>query len=696
MKKNKVIGLSLATILALQVGVFAQSEDIKNTSKLGDVEVIASDEDKESYTVKSMGTSTKLDLSIKDTPQSVSVFTRQKLEDQNINSLQDLLAKTPGITLNKWDERVSPTARGFKVDYYLFDGMPSYNMSANDIDLAMYERVEVVKGANGLTTGAGNPAMGMNFIRKHADSKEFTGNLNISAGSWNNYQATADVSMPLNEDGSVRGRFVVKKQDANSYMNRYEKSTDLFYGVVDMDLTDTTYLSIGAGYENLQRDGVRWGGLPAFYTDGTRTNYDRSKTVSGDWTYWDVKTKTYFTDLKQYIYDDISINLSLSQRDIETQTALAYFSGKVDKTTGLATGYPSRYSDVKHEKENNIDLYASIPFKVANLDQEIVVGTMFNKHKVTKYNWENANQSGVTIDPLNIADPGSNWTATGMNTLNNTTQKGIYLAGRFSLMEDLKLISGARVSSWEYEAEDGKGDRKFDNEVTPYLGLVYDINENHNIYTSYTSIFKPQNSRTESGNYLDPVEGASTEVGLKGSYFDDSLNASITLFKIEQDGVGEKIDGKFVLNTAEDAYRAVNGVESKGIELMVSGEVNDNLSLDVGLANFEAKDADGEKYDTSSSRTTANLFAKYIIDDYKFGVGINYKSKIYTGTGATKISQDAYFTSDVMAGYTINKDFDIQLNIKNLFDKKYYDRLGGNSMVYGDPRSFTATLKYSF
>jgi len=696
MKKNKVIGLSLYAILALQVGVFAQSEKNKNMNSLESVDVIAADDKENSYSVNSISTSTKLNLSIKDTPQAVSVFTREKLEDQNINSFQDLLAKTPGVTLNKWDERVMPTARGFQVDYFLFDGMPSYNMKANDIDLSVYERVEVVKGANGLMTGAGNPAMGMNFIRKHANSKEFTGDISVSVGSWDNYQATADVSMPLNEDGSIRGRFVVKQQDSNSYMDTYKTGTDIFYGVVDMDLTDTTYLSIGASYEDLQRDGIRWGGLPAFYTDGSRTNYDRSKTVSGDWTYWDVKTKTYFADLQQYIYDDISLNLSISQREFDTDTALAYFSGQVDKITGLGTGNPSRYTSESSEKESNIDLYVTIPFKIGELDQEIIFGAMRNKHKVNKDSWSSANLSGVTVDPLNLENPTGNWTTHGDNTLNETTQKGTYLAGRFALSEDIKFIAGTRISTWEYEAEDGNGNRKFDNEITPYLGLVYDINPNHSIYTSYTSIFKPQSRRTESGNYLDPIEGKSVEVGIKGAYFDNALNASITVFRIEQDGVGESIDGKFVLNTTENAYRAVEGVVSKGIEFILSGEVNDNLTLDFGLANFQAEDADDEKYDTSSARTTANIFAKYAINDYRIGAGINYKSKIYTGSGASEINEDAYFTSDLMAGYKVNNNFDLQVNINNLFDEKYYDRIGTNSMVYGDPRSFTATIKYSF
>lgn len=700
-KKGKIISMSFCVSIVLGSQLFA-AQNSEKTTVLEEIKVSedkaklgSTTENTDSYTTGSTSTATKLDLSLRETPQSVLVFTRQKLDDQNITSFQELLAKTPGVSINKWDERVMPTARGFSVDYYLFDGMPTYQQTANDIDLIVFDRVEVVKGANGLTTGAGNPAMGMNFIRKHANSKEFTGSINLNAGSWDNYSQIADVQTPLNNDGSVRARFVAKHQDKKSYMDNYEKQTDVFYGVVDMDLTDTTYLSFGASYEDLQRDGVRWGGLPAFYSDGTRTSYSREKTVSGDWTYWDVNTKTYFADLKQYVYDDISLNLSLSQRDFDTDTKLAYYSGKVNKNTGLGTGDPSRYTSERSEKENNIDLYASIPFEIANLEQEIIIGTMYNKHKVKTDNWANANLTGVTVDVTNIQNPYNNWTSSGKNVLNSTTQKAVYLAGKFSLMEDLKLISGVRVSSWEYQAANGAGNREFDGEVTPYVGLIYDLDDNHSVYTSYTSIFKPTSNKGSDGNYLDPAEGKSYEAGIKGEYFDGQLNTNLSIFRIEQTGFK---DTKIPIPSSplNNAFERIDGVVSKGFEVGASGQITDNLSLDFGLANFEAENPDGSKFNTDSSRTTANLFAKYTVDDYRFGAGLNYKSKFYTGSGTSKITQDEFITTDLMAGYKVNKNLDLQFNINNVFDEKYYDRLGNNSMVYGDPRNFTLGMKYTF
>lgn len=702
--KSKIIPLSLCASMILSSQLLGAERTLLEEVKVSEDSNYYIEngltEGTNSYTTKSMSTATKLNLSAKQTPQSVLVFTRQKLDDQNITSYQELLAKTPGVTLNQWDERVYPTARGFDLDYYLFDGIPTYaiNDDADDPDLAIYDRVEIVKGANGLTTGAGNPAMGMNFIRKHANSKDLTGTVDLSAGSWNNYSSLVDVQSALNKKGNIRARVVAKHQDKESYMDNYEKSTDVIYGVVDMDLTDTTFASIGASVEDIDRSGIRWGGMPAFYSDGTRATFDNSKTLSDDWTAWNIKTTNYYADLKQYFLNDASINLSLSRKEIDADGNLAYFGGTVDKTTGNPVIGPNDfglygYGFTNRREENNIDLYTSIPFEVAKLNQEIIIGTMYNKSEKVKNNYTSSiNWTTFNFNQISITEP--TYTASYPGGLEETTQKGTYLAGKISLMEDLKLISGLRVSDWEYKNENNTKNREFNNELTPYAGLIYDLNKNHSVYTSYTSIFKPQDKKSSSGDYLDPVEGNNYEVGLKSEYFEGDLNTSLTLFRIEQDGVGE--DTGNVNGSLESVYEAKDGVVSKGFEIGTSGKVTDNFSLDFGLANFEAKNADGSKFNTNSSRTTANLFGKYTLNDYRFGGGLNYKSKYYTDTSYGRITQDAFITTDLMAGYKVNKNLDLQLNVNNIFDKEYYSGIGVNSMVYGDPRNATLGMKYTF
>ncbi|MDN5106526.1 TonB-dependent siderophore receptor [Aliarcobacter butzleri] len=655
-------------------------------------------ENSDSYTTGSTNTATKLDLSLRDTPQTVVVYTRQKLDDQNIKSIDELLSKISGVSMNRVDERLNVSARGFDVDYYLYDGIPTSLIDSNDPDLIVYDRVEIVKGANGLMTGAGNPAMGMNIIRKHANAKEFTGNIDLRAGSWDDYSASLDIQTPLNSDKTIRGRFVAKHQDAKSFLDFYEKTNDIFYGVVDIDLTDITYLSLGVSYENIQRDGTRWGGLPAFYSDGSKTNFSRSKNVGSDWTYWDDRTTTYFVDFKQYFYNDISLNLGYSSRHMNKDMLGTYFSGLVDKETGIGIGDITTGLWKKKDEENNLDLYTSIPFELKKLDHEIITGISYNKSDTKEYDFVTDNVSSSIINPtinfnhINIVNP---YLQLNTSPADKIVQKAYYIASRFSLMEYLKLIAGTRVSSWEYESDNGNSNRKFGNEVIPYVGLIYDIDNNHSIYASYTTIFKPQSSRDADDKFLDPINGKNYESGIKGEYLDGHLNTYLSVFRIEQDGVGESTGQ--INSNGNDISVAKKGVTSKGFEIGASGKITDDFNLDFGLANFEAKDANGEKFTTTNSRTTANVWAKYTIDDYRFGVGLNYKSKFYSGSGTTQITQDAFITTDLMAGYKVNKSLDFQLNVNNLFDETYYEGLSdANNLLYGAPRSFTVGMKYSF
>ncbi len=103
----------------------------------------------------------------------------------------------------------------------------------------------------------------------------------------------------------------------------------------------------------------RWGGLPAFYSDGTRTNFSRSQTVSEDWTYWNSETKAAYLDFKQYVYNDISLNLAYSYRKLYSETSLLYFGGTVDAASGVGEGYVYRYANDALTNEQNIDLYVS-------------------------------------------------------------------------------------------------------------------------------------------------------------------------------------------------------------------------------------------------------------------------------------------------------------------------------------------------
>jgi len=699
-----MLAMAAATVflptLVSAAAIDNESTQLETITVQAEEENPAVTEGTKSYTAKSASTSTKLNLSLRETPQSVKVLTREYLDDANINSFQDMLNSVTGVTTNRWDERQYPTARGFDVDYYLFDGVPSSSELdiASDPDLSMYDRVELVKGANGLMTGAGNPAIAINMIRKHANAKELTGTLSSSYGSWNAWNSMADISAPLNADGTVRGRVVVKHESTDSFADLYEKENNLFYGVLDADLTDSTYLSVGASYQELDRSGIKWGGLPAFYDDGSLTDFDRDLTVTSDWTYWNTNTTTAFAQFKQKLFNDITLNVNYDYREIDAETALLYlWSESVDKTTNSSGGlYP--YTDTSKTTQNNADVYFSAPFTLGGLQQEVVAGFMYNQSELTDRYYGSPTLDNGTIDfnnftPSKIIGSINNNVA---NPSNKTTQTGAYLAGKFTLLEPLKLVTGVRVSNWEYESEDGNGNRKYNNKVTPYAGLIYDFLEDYSWYASYTEIFKPENKQDANQQYLDPREGKSYETGLKGEFFDKQLNASMSVFLTQQDNVAEKIGSIKIGDEFKDVYSSTDSVESKGFEIELDGKITNNWDMSFGVAHFNVEDANGKKVQTTAARTSANLFTKYTLDKWSLGGGLNYKSEAYKDEAAGRITQDAYVLANLMAAYQIDQNIKLQLNVNNLFDEKYYEGLGKNSMVYGAPRNATLTFRYQF
>ncbi|MCG3704903.1 TonB-dependent receptor [Aliarcobacter butzleri] len=658
-----------------------------------------------SYTTGSMRTATKLDLSLRETPQSVSVITQQMIEDKKIDDFDTLMRNVTGVRIDKGiqDSRATYYLRGFTLDYYQMDGipMPTNMYSMNNYNMDKFDRVEIVKGANGLTSGAGNPAGAINMIRKHANSKEFTGSVDASAGTWDTYKLKTDISTALNDDGSIRGRLVASHKETDTFKDRVHNENDLVYAVVDADITDTTTVSVGASYEKEKLDGDS-SNLPAFYSDGTKTNFDRSKNYSSDWSYWDTERKSYFLDVKQYLPNDILLNAVYTHNDINNNNLYGYidvWTGKLNKD-GSGLIYQEFGNNVQDIKEDNIDVYASVPFKLGSREHEIIAGFQYNRQKIdldiktngtahTIDNFFTQNGSGVPL--VGTPNPQPKYEDIDIK------QTAFYINGKFEIVDDLKLILGGRLTNYEDETWNkysGNSNYKFDNEFTPFVGLVYDIDENHSAYASYTDIFKPQNARDKDNKLLDPILGKNYEVGVKGEYFDKKLNAGLTLFRIEQDNVAEGTGQKN--QVGNPISEAKDGVTSKGVELEIGGKLTDNWDLSAGLTHFEAKEANGEKFNTRAPRSNINIFTKYSINDFSVGAGVNWKSDTYIGSGAKKVSQDAYATVDLMASYDFSKNLTGQLNINNVFDKTYYSGYSRSEYAYGEPVNGMLSLKYKF
>jgi outer membrane receptor for ferric coprogen and ferric-rhodotorulic acid len=665
------------------------------------------------YTDRSTRSATGIDISLRETPQSVSVISIKRLEDQNLRSITDVVNNTTGLSAIEMDStRHNYSSRGFDISNIQIDGTPiawegGAEAGETQSDVALYERIEVVRGATGLLTGAGDPSASINLVRKHADSKKFTGSASLTASRWNTYNSTVDLSTPINDDGSVRGRIVASYEDSESYVDLAENKKNVFYGVIDADITDRTSLSAGASYQDNDPSASTWGGLSSWYSDGSRTDWKRSKTTAADWTHWGTTNETYFINLAHEFTNGWEIKLNTNHTENSADLRLLYIYGQADKTTGQGLNpFPARYDLTR--KQDDINLQVNGYFTWLNREHDVTFGATDSSLKQKYYAYDSSNVAAVgDFNKWDGSYQEPTWGKRNLRDNLDTKQNGFYAATRLSLTESFNVILGGRVADWKRKGlKAGNSTDYGDNGVfIPYAGAVYDINHSHTAYASYTEIFKPQNNQDRHGNFLDPLTGKSYEAGLKSAFFNDGLNTTLAIFNIEQDNLAQA-DTAF--STPENkVFNAIQGTESKGYELEVVGALQPNWNVNLGYTEFIAEDTEGEDVNTDHPRKLLKLFSTYdfsgTLEKLTLGGGANWQGSTYADvtnpiTGANeKLEQKAYALVNIMARYDISKQLSSQLNIDNLLDKTYYSQVGFFSqLAYGEPRNISLKMTYDF
>ncbi|PPU71943.1 hypothetical protein XcuCFBP2542_17695 [Xanthomonas cucurbitae] len=437
--------LSVALLLCLALPSVARADDATTDARTLDA-VSVQAERADGYTVRRSDTATRLALTPLETPQSISTVSRQQMDDFALNNANDVLALAAGVNVERVEtERTYYTARGFDILNFQVDGLglPFTNgLGEGDVDTAIYERVDVLRGANGLLSSTGNPSATINFVRKRP-TDALTGALSLSGGSWSNRRVDADVSGPLVASGRVRGRVVGAWQDGENHLDRYALQKQVFYGVLEADLSDSTLLTVGASHQDNRPTGGMWGALPLYDSDGTPTRYAHSASTAADWSGWNSSDTRTFVELQQGLSADWTLKASLNHRRFATEGDLFYVYGQPDRQTGLGLfAYPSYYRS--NETQTFGDIAISGSFALAGRRHDLVAGV----------NWGRMEADRLSLYGRGIGTPLprlEDWTGNfpkppfdaGRDGAEfDTTRRTAYATARWSLGERLKLITG--------------------------------------------------------------------------------------------------------------------------------------------------------------------------------------------------------------------------------------------------------------
>jgi len=669
-----------------------------------------------SYTPGLIATATRLVLSPRQTPQSVSVVTRQHMDDFALDNVDDVMRHTPGITVSAYDsDRTNYYARGFSINNFQYDGIPSavrnvgYSAGNTLSDMAIYDRIEVLKGSPGLLVGAGSLGATINLIRKQPTS-DFQGHLSLGAGSWDNYRSEIDVSGPLTQSGNVRGRAVAAYQDKHSFMDRYSSKAEVYYGILEFDLSPDTLLTVGGDYQDNMPKGSTWSGsFPLLNEAGDRNSVKRSFSNAADWSSWHQYTRTIFATLEHQLGDGWVTKVQLDHKLNGYDAQMGTIQGDTPAADGTSRITSGRYRG--ETTSDSADAYVTGPFSLFGREHEVVLGG-----SISKAHWEGKGFWDVTFpngNQLNFFDWHGNVDKPYWGTAQNLSddvirQTGVYLATRLSVTDDLHFILGGRLVN--YTLTGNTDTYRESGRVIPYAGAVYDLSQHFSVYASYTDIFIPQDYYNLDRNrkLLDPDQGENYEVGLKGEFLDGRLNASLAYFEVKESNRPVPDDDYNNLRPTPENY-AFKGTdaETKGFELEMSGQLAEGWQVQAGFTHKVVRDDSGEKISTFEPENQITLYTTYklpgALDKWTVGGGGRWQSKAWQDIWNAphgeyeEFQQKPYWVMDLMTKYQITPDLSATLNVNNVFDKYYYTNIGFyNSAVYGEPRNVMVTTRWDF
>lgn len=667
---------------------------------------------------------TALALSVKETPQSVTIIDRKRIEDFAITNVNDLLEQAVGVNVERVEtDRTYFSSRGFDVSNFQVDGIGlplAWGIQFGDLDTALFENVEIVRGANAIMTGIGNPSATVNYVRKRpTDELKITGSAQV--GTRDYWRVEGDANVPLTDTLAVRA--IYAHEDRDGYLSYNHVNRDVYGAILRWQATPSLRATVGYTRQENDADGVLWGAIPLVYTDGARIDLKRPATTSADWTYWNTKDQSVFGELVYDFGGGWSATSIATYRRFQENAKLLYAYGYPDRETGegvygMAGIYPSDY------KQYLGDVYVSGPFQLFGREHKLAFGVSVSKSDAKEY--ENFSE-----DTIVYPSP-SEWGETGIP---EPSYPGSYLAADYSdrltrvygaahlsLTDRLKTVVGAsamwiKSTGFSYGADQARKDSK----VSPYVGAVYDLTPNVSFYASYTDIYNPQVEVGIDGARLDPAKGTSLEGGIKSTWLDGKLYATAAVFKAKQKGLAEYagyfdedgcpvgVDGVACNGKAGGSYYDPQDTTSTGFEVELSGQVTHNWTLSGGFTYLDIQNADGDDTRTwipTKSLKLASTYSVPELNDLKLGAQLRVQNattavvsdlSAYGGVeGDVTLKQKGYAILDLMAGVRVVEHVRASINVRNVTNVKYLNSLKWGQAFYGAPRSAVVTLSVEY
>lgn len=676
---------------------------------------------------------------LKDVPQSITVISRQRIDDQGLRSIDDVMGQAAGVSMTTNGIYGSNyVARGLNVNRVRYDGgaarsnvLGFYTRNGDD-DMAPFDHVEVLRGADGLFSGTGEAGGVVNMSYKRP-TPAFQAHGELALGRWNNRRVEADLSGPLALEGRVRGRLVAAHQDRDYFYDHGHRRSSVLYGALEIDLGPDTRLFTGIDHQSVDERGTSWG--HPRYRDGSPLQVDRSTNFTAPWSWANTARTITFAQLEHQLNANWQTQMRVEHYDATIDHHTARLGGPIEPADPRGRYWGASWDG--GAKHVGVDLLLKGGFDWLGRRHDVTLGMDWSRTKAD-FRFKNPDFGGYVetgLDPIVIPPMPEKFLGGPQEIVDiPTTQHGLYGTLQLRPFEHWTLIAGARYTlkdrhddrrDYPLDGESTRTVRDEGNVLVPYFGVVRALGEHTNVYASATEIYTSQATRLGGplpGTPLDPVRGSNYELGVKHE-LSNRLTASAALYRIEKKGMAvadpayPNTPGE--LGSACCYYRDGYQV-SEGVDLELNGELIAGWQFSAGYTwnNNVNRRANDARFSTITPKHLFKLWTQYQFRGdargLRLGAGVVTQSSSYNAGSvnlynpdtdrydgpsvAYRFTQAGYAVWSARAEYVLSRNASVSLNVNNLFDKIYFRSVSGttNGNYYGDPRNAVLRLQLKY
>ncbi|WP_417604779.1 TonB-dependent receptor [Oceanimonas baumannii] len=662
-----------------------------------------------------------------DTPQTITVVPEKVIKEQQALSLRQVLSNVSGITFAAGEggggSGDSINIRGFSANSNMqIDGLRDSSQN-NRTDTFNIEQVEVLKGPNSVFGGAGTTGGAINQVSKTPKQRDFA-ELGASLGTDNYRRLTLDANQSLKGvgvDSAARINLMAHENDVPG-RNNIDRQRFGIAPSVTIGLSEQTRATLS--YFHQQDDNLPDYGLPA--RDGKvlagvdRDNYYGWRNLDEE----KIQSDAVTLKLEHKLNDTVRLENQTRYSRIDRDTTI---SASHVNTTGVPSGNYQPAGPQGYRRDVRTELWvnqasAAFEFDTGRFKHDMLVGGEISRETYDltsgSYNlrahypangFDLYNPPGTWTGPANYKDSG------GSEAELNT--RALYVFDTITLHPQWDLSLGLR-HDWVSGETSAKGNNKItstsDQMFSGRAGIVYKPADNGRVYLAYGTSFNPSaEALATSGRLplrgapgaesLSPEKNETWELGTKWELMNGRLGLDAALFRVNKNNVNEKDANNVLYNAGEQRVQ--------GAELGLTGKLTEQWKMFANytlldsetLSSVTNPDAVGRELQ-NTPRNSANLWTTYeVLPGVELGYGARYVgSRSVTGTSDTKI--DSYWVHNAMASYQVTDAFSLQLNVNNLFDEDYVERVRGrdgsdgrsSAVELGDGRSAVLSASYRF